>query len=175
MRKETVQTGSQNTIKAYEVLKANGGEMTYGEIAAELDLKTANILGGCTSLRKKGFLVDGAEKTIDGKTYKTIAINPDVEVEFEMKEAGAKGALSEKAVAVIKLFQAEGEGAEFTAAEVAEKLGWAQAIAVNGVVNGLVKRGLAQREAIIVEMPDATEKEVKVISLTEAGLAHKLD
>jgi len=174
--KITVKTGSQNTIKAYEFLKANAGqEFTYAEIAAEVspdDPRVAKVLGGVNSLMKKGIVTNGDPKEISDKEYKTIVVNPDFEVEFEFNAPGDKGKLTEKAVQVLQFLQGQGRDVEMTAAEVAEEIDW-QPIAVNGVVNGLVKRGLAQREAVIVEMPEGKEKEVKVVVLTDEGFNYK--
>ena len=58
-----IQTGSDNTVKAYEFLKANAGNaFTIAEVAAELGLTSAQVTGGLVSLAKKEVVIR-AEKT----------------------------------------------------------------------------------------------------------------
>lgn len=65
----------------------------------------------------------------------------------------------------------EHDGEKITNTDIAEALGLTPR-QITGSVNSFVKKGWAQRsEAVNVELEDGTQKAVKFISLTEAGLA----
>lgn len=165
-----VKTTSENTIKAYNLLKENGGDMTYKEIATELGFEShAKILGGINSLRKKGAVLDGEDKTVGDKVSKTVRVNPEVEVVFEKAAAGEKGKVSEKGMALLAFFKGKGLGVELTAQEIAEEMGIAP-IAVYGVAKRLINDGLLQKSVVTVEVGE-DEKEMKVLEITEAGMS----
>lgn len=176
--KLTVQTSSENTIKAYEALKENGGELSYTELAQELGFeKHSKILGGVNSLRKKGAILDGEEKEISDekgtRPVKTIKVNPDIEVVFE--KVTSNTGISEKGIALLKFFQDQGTETDFTAQEVAEQTDLAP-IAVHAVAKRLVKEGLVEKSTIVTtvgEGENEAEKELKVFKLTEEGAAYQ--
>lgn len=162
----TIKTGSENTVKAFEFLKANqDGVFTIKEVAEALGLTSAKVTGGLVSLEKKG-AVTKEEVERDGKPYKGYSFAEDVE--FVMNETKA---ISDKAVRLLQYLQAH-DGQDLTAADVAEEFE-VMTIAINGVVNGLVKRGLLVREEALVEMPDGETKTIKFIVLTDAGRNYK--
>ena len=163
-----VKTGSDNTVKAYEFLRDNPGAHTIKQIAEALGLSSAQVTGGVVSLAKKDIL-EKTDVQVDDKTYKAFeCIDKQVTFEFEQKSSGK---MTDKGVQLLQFLQ-ENDGADMTAAEIAEEMGM-QAIAVNGVLNGLVKKGFAEREEVIVEMPDGKEKEVKIVKMTDEGRAYK--
>lgn len=161
-----VKTGSENTVKAYEVLKGASSAMTIKEIAEALGVTAAKVTGGVVSLEKKGILAK-SEVTQGDKVYKAYTV-VDKDVEFITEEPKT---MSDKAVNMLQFLQKKGD-VDMTAQEIAEELG-IQAIAVNGVVNGLVTRNLAVRVEHTVEMPDGTEKTLKFINLTAEGKAYQ--
>lgn len=65
-------------------------------------------------------------------------------------------------------------GVKFLTAELAEKAG-VTASAVTGSVTGLCKKGYAVREPQVMTGADGKEKEVKLISITDAGLSFDPD
>lgn len=159
---QTVNTKSENTIKAYEFLKANPDQMfTIKEVAEALGLTSPQVLGGLVSLAKKE-IVARHEIEIEGKPAKAYSIL-DSEVEFVMD---APKKMSDKAIQVIEYLKNGGDGQ--THKEIADALGVA-AVAVVGVVNSLVKKGLATREEVSVEMPEGDAKTLKTVNLTEEG------
>lgn len=161
-----VNTGSENTIKAYEVLKGATSAMTIREVADALGVTPAKVTGGIVSLEKKGILAK-SEVTQGEKTYKAYTV-VDANVEFVFN---APKQMSDKAVSLLQFLQGKGD-VELTAQEIAEELGM-QAIAINGVVNGLVTRNLAERVEQAITMPDGTEKTLKFITLTDEGKAYQ--
>lgn len=157
-----IKTKSQTTIDAYEFLAANPGEsFTLKAIAEALGVATNKVTGSVVSLAKKGIL-EKSEVEVDGKPYKAYQWVAPAEITFEEVKA-----MSDKAVQVMQHLQAN-DGTDMTAADIGAEIGLLP-IAVNGVVNSLVKKGLAVREEAAVEMPDGTEKTLKFIVLTEAG------
>ena len=111
-----ITTGSENTVKAYEFLKDNKNQMfTIKEIATALGLSSAQILGGLTSLNKKG-AVDKHEVEVEGKALKAYSAS-GVEVEFITKEPAK---MSDKAIRVLEYLKNGGSGQ--THAEIAEAL-----------------------------------------------------
>ena len=160
-----IKTGSQNTVDAFGILKGADAPMTIKEVAEALGVTPAKVTGGIVSLEKKGVL-EKSEVTQGDKTYKAYTvIEPDVEFITEEPKA-----MSDKAVRVLQFLQKEGEA--MTAAEIAKELELVP-IAINGVVNGLVKKGFVVREEAEVEMPDGATKSLKFIHLTDEGKAYK--
>lgn len=164
----TIQTKSENTVKAYEFLKANPDTMfTIKEVAEALGLTTPKVLGGLVSMAKKDILtrhevdVEGSDKTQIAYSI----LDKDVEFVFEQP---AK--MSDKAVQVMQYLQ--GGGDSQTHKEIGDGLGVA-AISITGVVNSLVKKGYATREESLVEMPDGTTKNLKTVVLTDEGRNYK--
>lgn len=161
-----ITTGSQNTIKAYEFLKENAANsFSIKEVAEALGLTSAQVTGGLVSLAKKGAVTkeDGMR---DDKPYKVFQYAEDVE--FEVKDANK---MSDKAVQLLQFLQKKGD-IDMTAQDIADELDMA-AIAINGVVNGLAKRNLVERQLAVFEMPDGEEREIKLIKLTDEGAAYK--
>lgn len=157
-----VKTKSQTTVDAYEFLAANKGEaFTLKQIAEALGVATNKITGSVVSLAKKEILTK-SEVEVEGKPYKAYQWAAPAEFTFDEVKV-----ISDKGVQMLQYLQAN-DGVDLTAAEIAAEMGIAP-IAVNGVVNGLVKRGLAAREEATALMPDGTEKVVKFIVLTDAG------
>ena len=156
-----IQTKSENTVKAYEFLKKNPTEMfTLARIAEALGVETNKILGGVNSLEKKGILAKH-EVEEDGKARKAYSVvEMDVEFEFE-----TPATMSDKAVRVLQYLQAGGEGQ--TNKEIADALGVA-AIGVSSIIASLVKKNLAVREEIQVEVGEEV-KTVGITRLTEEG------
>lgn len=66
------------------------------------------------------------------------------------------------------------EGKKFTTAELAAEAGVIPAT-VTGSVNGLVKKGYAVREIAMMKDAEGKDKEVKLINITEAGMAFDPD
>jgi DNA-binding MarR family transcriptional regulator len=162
MSKLVINTKSQNTISAYEHLAANPETaFTIKEVATALGLSSSQVTGGLVSLAKKNVVIRG-EKVEGEKTYASYQMNPEMEVEFAFETAKA---MSDKSVQVLKALQAQTE--DLTAGELAEILEVAP-ISVNGVVNGLVKRGYVVREEAELEINGETKK-IKLLVLTEAG------
>lgn len=162
-----ITTGSENTVKAYEFLKDNQNQMfTIKEIAEALGLSSAQILGGLTSLNKKG-AVDKHEVEVEGKALKAYSAN-GVEVEFIAKETAK---MSDKAIRVLEYLKNGGSGQ--THAEIAEALEVAPVAGVVGVVNSLVKKNLAEREEVQVEVGEDEVKTLKIIKITEEGMNFK--
>lgn len=161
----TIQTKSENTVKAYEFLKANPDQMfTIKEVAEALGLTSPQVLGGLVSLAKKE-IIARHEIEIEGKPAKAYSI-VDLEVEFAFNEPVK---MSDKAVQVLEYIKKDGDGQ--THKEIADALGVA-AVAVVGVVNSLVKKGLVTREEALVEMGDGEVKTLKIVKLTEEGKAY---
>lgn len=161
-----VKTGSENTVKAYAILKEAGKAMTIREVADAIGVTTAKVTGGMVSLEKKGILAK-SEVTQGDKVYKAYTVI-DNDVEFVTEEAKT---ISDKAINLLQFLQKK-DGVELTAADIAEEMG-VLSIAVNGVLNGLVKRNLAVRVEQTVVMPDETEKVLKFIELTDEGKAYQ--
>ena len=66
-------------------------------------------------------------------------------------------------------------GQDLTAADVAEALGLEKR-SVDGIFTSAIQRkGLGVRTAAEVELPDGTHKQVKFLSLTDAGMAFDPD
>lgn len=66
-------------------------------------------------------------------------------------------------------------GEQVTAADVAEALGLEKRT-VDGIFTSAIQRKeLGVRTAAEIELPDGTHKQVKFLSLTDAGLAFDLD
>lgn len=163
---EPIKTKSQTTVDAYEFLAANKGEsFTLKQIAEHLGVASNKVTGSVVSLEKKGIL-SKSEVEVEGKPYKAYEWAQEAEFTFEETKS-----MSDKAVRVLQHLQAN-DGADMTAADIGAELDMVP-IAVNGVVNGLVKRGLCVREAAEVEMPDGTEKTLKFIVMTEEGRAYQ--
>lgn len=158
----TIKTKSQNTIDAYKYLEANKGQFfTIKQVAEALGVTSAQVTGGLTSLAKKE-VVAKTDLEVDGKTYKGYSYAADATFEVEVVSN-----MSDKAVQMLQFLQ-KNANADLTSQDIAEAMG-IQAIAVTGVVNGLVKKDLVSRDEAEAEMPDGTKKKVKFISLTEAG------
>lgn len=169
VEKQIIKTGSENTIKAYNYLEANKDEaFTIKQIADANGLSSPQVTGGVVSLTKKGVLTRGVTD-VDGKEYKTFQWAAPAE--FELSQGGTTN-ISDKGVRVLQYLQKH-QDEDLAAIDIAEGLGDMLAIAVNGVVNGLVKRDLVVREEAIVEMPDGKEKTIKFIVLTEEGKNYK--
>lgn len=175
MKNITIATGSATTKKVYRFLKQNEGKsFTYAEIAEKLGFdKVASVLGSTNSLVKKGVVANGEEVVRKNKqgldaTYKTVTIVPGVEVAFEDVATKSTG-ISDKGKALLEAFRANPEPR--TAADVADEMSLA-AIAVNGVANALVKRGLMERVVEIVSTPEG-EREIKLLRITDEGIAYK--
>jgi DNA-binding MarR family transcriptional regulator len=159
-----VKTKSQATVDAYTFLAANKGTAyTIKAVAEALNVTSAKLVGGLVSLAKKGILTK-EDAEVEGKPYKTFAWAEEATFEFdEVKN------ISDKAVQVLTYLQ--NNPGDATAADIAATMGVAP-IAVNGVVNGLVKRGLVERVEVTVEAPDGTSKAIKFVKLTEDGTAY---
>jgi DNA-binding MarR family transcriptional regulator len=158
----TITTKSQNTIDAYKYLEANQGSyFTIKQVAEALGLTSAQVTGGLVSLTKKE-VVSKTDLEVDGKTYKGYAYAAPATFEFE-----AVKNMSDKAVQMLQFLQ-KNANVDLTSQDIAEAMG-IQAIAVTGVVNGLVKKNLVLRDEAEAEMPDGTKKKVKFISLTDEG------
>lgn len=171
MTKLVIETGSDNTIKAFNFLKENeGSEFTIKEVAEALGLSSAQVTGGLVSLRKKEAIAAGEEREIENKSYKTFASIPGVDVEFVHK-AKNEGKLSDNAVRLLQWLQANPD-VEMTHAEIAEEMGW-QTIQVVGAATGLANKGLATKPDLEFEMPDGKTKTLKVVLLTDEGKAYK--
>ena len=169
--KLVVKTGSDNTVKAYEVLQANAGDfMTIREVAESLGVTSPKVTGGLVSLAKKEVLLRGekeAEAPGGGtKIYKAFAINPDFEVEFDFQAKGTSK-ISDNAVRLLEFLKKNPEE-KLTHAELAEELGW-QTIQVVGAATALDRRGLVEKPDVEISMPDGTTKILKVVVLTDEG------
>ncbi len=159
---KTIQTKSENTIKAYEFLKANPDQMfTIKEVAEALGLTSPQVLGGLVSLAKKE-IIARHEIEIEGKPAKAYSVL-DLDVEFAFNEPVK---MSDKSVQVLEYIRNGGDG--LTHKEIADALGVA-AVAVVGVVNSLVKKGLVVREEAVVEMGEGETKTLKIVKLTDEG------
>lgn len=170
-----IQTGSDNTVKAYEFLEANAGNaFTIAEVAAELGLTSAQVTGGLVSLAKKEVVIraekTGKDKNGVEKTYKSFEMNPEYVVEFVSKQK-SDGRLSDNGVIVLQYLQAN-PTSELTHAELAEALGY-KSIQVVGAATALEKKGFITKPEVEITMPDGAVKTLKVIALTEEGKAYK--
>lgn len=166
MAKTVIVTKSENTIKAYEFLRDNPDNMyTIKEVATALELTSPQVLGGLVSLAKKG-IIARHEIEVEGKDAKAYSIL-DKEVEFSMD---APKTMSDKAIQVMEYLKDGGDGQ--THKEIADSLEVA-AVAIVGVVNSLVKKGLATREESLVEMPNGETKTLKTVNLTDEGKNYK--
>lgn len=140
-----INTTSENTVRVYNFLKENAGEYTLNQMKDALGVPTiASILGGLTSLVKKGVLAQD-DVVIDEKSYKTYYI-VDTNVEFVMGAAKGKGTgeLSEKANETLEILKQNPQG--LSAAEVAEIMDdGSKAIACVSWMTALAKRGLIEK------------------------------
>lgn len=163
---QTIVTKSENTIKAYEFLKANPDKMfTIKEIAEALGLTGSQVTGGLVSLAKKGIVERHEVEVVEGekaKAFKAYSIL-DTDVEFSMGETKK---MSDKAIQVMEYLKNGGDAQ--THKEIGDALGVA-AVGVVGVVNSLVKKGLVTREETSVEMGEGETKTLKTVNLTEEG------
>lgn len=83
-------------------------------------------------------------------------------------------AISANSKLVIKFLQ-ENHGQQFTAADVAQELGLTKK-QVDGIFTSAIqKKELGVRIPAEVEMADGTHEKVKLLQLTEAGLALDVD
>ena len=163
---QKIATKSQTTVDVYEFLSANKEDaFTIKQIAEALGVTTNKITGSVVSMAKKGIATKD-EREVEGKVYKTYQWAAPAEYFFEEVKA-----MSDKSVQVLQFLQ-ENEGGDFTAADIGAEIDMV-AIAVNGVVNSLVKKGLAFREEAEVEMPDGSQKVLKFIQLTPEGKEYK--
>ena len=79
-------------------------------------------------------------------------------------------AMSEKTVKVLNYLK-EIDGSNVTAADIADALDMEKK-SVDGIVtSGLQRKGLAERIPSEIELEDGTHKAVKILKLTEAGMA----
>jgi DNA-binding MarR family transcriptional regulator len=164
MEKLQITTSSENTVKAYEFLKANPDQMfTIKDIAEALGVTSAQILGGLTSLNKKG-AVDKHDVEVDGKALKAYSAS-GLAIEFVAKEPAK---MSDKAIRVLEYLKNGGSGQ--THAEIAEALGVSPVAGIVGVVNSLVKKNLAEREEVEVEVGEGEVKKLKIVKITEDGM-----
>lgn len=163
---QKIATKSQTTVDVYEFLSANKEDaFTIKQIAEALGVTTNKITGSVVSMAKKGIATKD-EREVEGKVYKTYQWAAPAEYFFEEVKA-----MSDKSVQVLQFLQ-ENDGGDFTAADIGAEIDMV-AIAVNGVVNSLVKKGLAFREEAEVEMPDGSQKVLKFIQLTPEGKEYK--
>lgn len=163
---EKIVTNSENTIKAYEFLKENEGQaFSIKQIAEALDVTSAKVLGGLTSLNNKGF-VDKSEAVINEKTVKVYSAN-ERQAEFTME---APKTMSDKAVQVLQFLQNDGEG--LTHKEIAQGMGLEHVASVVGVINSLVKKNLVSKRTEQVPVGEEM-KELLLVDLTEAGREYK--
>lgn len=161
-----VQTKSENTVKAYDFLKANPGKMfTIKEVAEALDVTSPQVLGGLVSLAKKDILKRHEVEEGENTRVAYSILNENVTFEFN-----TPAKMSDKAIQVMQYLQGGGDGQ--THKEIADALG-VHAVAVVGVVNSLVKKDYATREEVIVDMGDGKEKALKTVCLTEEGKDYK--
>lgn len=163
-----IKTKSQATVDAYEYLKAHkDSAFTIKQVAEALGVTTAKVTGGLVSLEKKG-IVTKSEVAEGEKSYKAYKWASDATFTFE-----APKNMSDKAVQLLQYLQ-KNVDADITAADAAADLEMAP-IAINGVANGLVKRGLLIREEAEVTMPDEaqTVKTLKFLVLTDEGKAYE--
>lgn len=80
-------------------------------------------------------------------------------------------AISENTKKIITFLQAN-NGADYTAADVAEALGFEKVSSVNGAFTAAVQnKGMGYRETAEVELTDGTHKTVKFLKLNDAGMA----
>ena len=162
---------SKSTIQVLDYLKQQTEPKTHKEIQEALGFAhVASVVGATTSFAKKGYITK-TEVTVGDKTVKAVQIteegrNVTLELDADKPKDNSP---SEKAKDVIKYLQAH-QDANVTAADIAAEYG-VLPIAINGTVNGMVKKGLAYREDSTVELPDGTTKTVKFIKLTPDGLA----
>lgn len=163
---EKITTGSENTIRAYEFLRDNKGQaFSIKQIAEALEVSTSKILGGLTSLNKKGIINKG-EATVEDKVVKVYSMG-DSEVEFAMDEPKK---MSDKSVRVLQYLQGGGDGQ--THKEIASGMGLEHVASVVGVINSLVKKNLVTKSEVEVEMGEGEAAEVKklqIVELTEEG------
>jgi DNA-binding MarR family transcriptional regulator len=161
-----IATKSQTTVDVYEFLSQNKEDaFTIKQIADGLGVAANKVTGSIVSLAKKGILTKTEVEEGD-KVYKAYQWAEPVEFVFEEVKA-----MSDKSVQILQFLQ-ENDGEDFTAADIGAQIGMAP-IAVNGVLNSLVKKGLVFREEAEVEMPDGTIKQLKFIQLTPEGREYK--
>ena len=79
-------------------------------------------------------------------------------------------AMSENTIKVLTYLQ-ENKGANLTAADVAEKLGLEKKSVDGSFTSGIQRKGLGIREEVEVELEDGSHAKVKVLRLTDAGVA----
>lgn len=85
----------------------------------------------------------------------------------------AKGVMTENARRVFD-FLKEHNGADMTAQEVAAELNVSLST-VTGTVNGLKKKGFADRREVVTKGADGKDVTTKYVALTEAGMAYDPD
>lgn len=163
---DKITTSSENTIRAYEFLKANKGQaFSIKQIAEALEVSTSKVLGGLTSLNKKGYITKG-EATIEDKVVKVYAMG-ETEVEITMD---APKTMSDKSVRVLEYLKNGGDGQ--THKEITSGMGFEHVSSVVGIINSLVKKNLVTKTEVEVEMGEGEAAEVKklqIVELTDEG------
>lgn len=165
MSKQIV-TKSATTPKIFNFMKENlEKEFTYAELATELGFdKVTSVLGAANGLKKKGYLVDGAEKVVGDKTYKTIKMVEVADIVF-VEEAVTDSQLTDNAKAVLKILS---NGEVQTAGDIAAIIN-GTAIGVTGTLKPLVTKGIVEKTKTKVVVAGA-EKEVTNYKITDQGL-----
>lgn len=87
----------------------------------------------------------------------------------------AKTTMTEGSRKVFEYLKSAGAGVKFTTKQVQEALGFEKSGSVTGSVNGLVKKGYAERFKEEIETEDGKTKTVSFFCLTEAGAAFDPD
>jgi len=160
-----IKTKSENTVKAYEFLASHKGEaFTIKAVAEAIGATSSQVTGGLVSLEKKGVLVK-TDVEVNEKPYKAYQWALEAEFDFETAKK-----MTDKGVVLLQYLQ-KVDGTDMTAQEIAAELEMAP-IAVNGVLNGLIRKGLAFRDEAIVQVGEDT-KTMKFVTLTDAGREYK--
>ncbi len=170
--RQLIKTSSANTVNLYKFLEKNPSEaLTLREIAERMEISTPKITAGAVSLAKKGILTRTEE--LDEKNDKVIRFQFAQPADFTFEE---KKTISDKGVQLIEYLKANVDK-DLTAADIAEPGQFTAEgtvpIAITGIFNALVKRGLGFREEALVEMPDGEQKVLKFLKLTEEGINFK--
>lgn len=173
MREITIKTGSENTIKAYNFLKANRGVVfTTKQIADSLGVKPINVTGGLTSLVRQEAVLKGTQDVGEGAQMTVYGLNPEVSVEFKSNEA--KKGLTKGTAAILKVLKEADEkeaGRKSLTAEIGEALG-KKANQLTGGLTSLCNKGLAEKETVTVELDGKTVEKV-VYFVTDKGRAYE--
>lgn len=169
MREIIIKTGSENTIKAYNFLKANKGiAFTTKQIADSLGVKPINVTGGLTSLVRQEAVKKADKDMGEGSMMVVYTLNDEVSVEFKSNKA--KKGLTKGTAAILQVLKdidSKEANRQSLTAEIADAAN-KKANQLTGGLTSLCNKGLVEKESIKVELEDKTVEKV-VYRITDKG------